>query len=113
MFSQPNGTGKLPLFMKTSYQLKHLTTLTQGLLLTTLSAAIVSSWLAAPGKTFPSDTAVATVSLPVAQRPSLMASAFKELNDYQPPDNGGPSRTGGSGTRWRGSDGKRLMLINV
>ncbi len=90
--------------MKTLYSLKPLVILPVNLLIIALGATIALGWLATPGYTLPITTAIAPASLFSAQRsvPSLalvLRGTPRRLKSYEPPDNGGPAKTGGSGTR--------------
>lgn len=66
----------------------------------TLSTAIAVACLMAPGQVSTGAAASATVLSSIASAPpaTLVDHA---IGAYQPPDNGGPRKTGGSGTRWR------------
>lgn len=81
-----------------------------GVITAVLSTTIALSWLAAPGRTAPADAAVPALSstaqcsmysISVLSVPAALEGISQGLGVFEPPDNGGPGRTGGSGTRWR------------
>ena len=93
--------------MRTLYPLKRWLTLPTGILIAALSTTIALGWLAPSGRTALVDTA--TLRSSTTQRSVDSVSVFsvtaalqnmpQSVDTYEPPDNGGPGKTGGSGTR--------------
>lgn len=110
MFKLHNIAAKLLVFMKTLYRLKHWMIPPTGVIIAVLSTTIALGWLAVPGHTAPAEPTVlalsstaqcAIYSVSILSVKAALQSIPQGLAVYEPPDNGGPGRTGGSGTRWR------------
>ncbi|HEY9896520.1 MAG TPA: hypothetical protein V6D34_14110 [Candidatus Sericytochromatia bacterium] len=95
--------------MRTLYPLKHWIISPTGVITAVLSTTIALAWLASSSHTTPVALAVpalaSTAQCSMSSVSVLSATVALQvipqgLDSFEPPDNGGPGRTTGSGTRW-------------
>lgn len=89
-------TNKLLDLRKTFYCMRPIKPLVKRSV-ATFGMAIMLLGLMSAGNALPA--IASTASALTANDPFVSTSALNIIDDYQPPDNGGPGKTGGSGTR--------------